>query len=317
MALDDISKNIQDAWNAAVGGKTEPSEEEETTSEEQVTDDQTQDEEPEDWNVAREQGWMPEKEWEEAGKDPELWKPAKAFLADGEIRQDLRKVKRALKKREKQIDALIAERSAIAQNAYNKALKDLKEQRKQAAEEGDMGAVLDISEKIDEIKEQEPTDDKMKKSLDDDGEGKEGEYQLSQEDERALMAWGAKNQWYVQDARLRAFHEAAAEEYMQQNEGVSIAEAFEYAGQEVKKSFPARFRGKKSAGTVLGTDQAAGVRSSRRVEPRVLRPNELPDDLHGLYQNYRKLGMFKKNAEDKNGKWTYEEWARSAGLVES
>jgi len=111
---------------------------------------------------AFEQGWKPKDQW--TGK-PEEWTDAETFVRRGrEINPILRKT---LKKKDAEIDALRREltemkgtvqelaehRTKIEKMAYDRALKDLKEQRKDAIREGDFERASDVDEAIDQLKD--------------------------------------------------------------------------------------------------------------------------------------------------------------------
>lgn len=266
---------------------------------------------------AREQGWMPLEEWEEAGNDPDLWKPAGAFLQDGEFRKEMRGLKRGLKKRDKVIDSLVKERDQTYKAGYDAAIRDLKKQRKEAAEDGDMARVLEISDEIDEVKEKASKAPKLEGVKDaDDDEGGDAEFTPKQE--RELKKFAVRNPWYMTNQRMQSYADVVAEQYMEDNEDADVVEALQHAEKIVRQQFPVMFKGQRQQRSA--TDRGGQPPASPK-EPRVLQPRELVnmedgEMMHGIYKNYKAANMFvsKDNPKGALGK-TYEEWARSVGAV--
>ncbi len=114
---------------------------------------------------ALKQGWVPLDEWRHA---PEEWVDAETYVKRGrEINPILRKT---LKKKDEEIAALskqltdlkgtvgeLAEhRDKIEQAAYDRALRDLKAQKKAAMADGDFERASDVDDAIDQLRDAKP-----------------------------------------------------------------------------------------------------------------------------------------------------------------
>lgn len=284
--------------------------------------DTTTDDPPEDTPTearARPEGWMPQKDWEAAGKDPDLWKPAGAFLADGEVRKELRGLKRAVKKRDKVIDGLVGERDTVYRAGYDKAMKDLKAERAKAAEEGDITRVMELSDEMAEIREKK--DAPKLEGVEDPDDDDTGGEKFTAAEERTIRAWATRNPWYVMDPQMAGYADIIASQYLDEHPDADVGEGLEHAAKTVRLQFPSRFKGTapaRRAATEGGGDdkgRASQDKAASVLQPRELVTMENGEQIYGLYKNFKAAGMFKKDKEDKNGKWTYSDWAVSIGAV--
>jgi hypothetical protein len=319
MAINDILERIQNSWregepvpelektgdtkDGADGKDKDKKSDAAIKDPKQVEPEPSKDEEPEHWKIARLDGWMPEEEWKEAGKDLEEWKPAKAFLKDGEFRSELRKLKRAMKRKDKQLDNLYKEREMVVEKAYERARADLIKEREAAAEADDLKGVVAASDRLAELD---------KEQVDNAAKVEQKEYEISDDEKGMLHQWGQDNQWYIDNPELQSYVHNIAAQYMDNNEDAMLIEAFEFAGKQARASFPQQTRGKQVKSAVGDTPPAR--RGGKTPEGRVPQPHELPDDVRDLYKNFQAAGMFKTESNPK-GRLVYEDWVRKAGLV--
>lgn len=147
---------------------------------------------------ARTLGWKPQDEYDGKGE----WVDADTFLTAREenlgiakrdakiLKRENETLSRKLNNAQKMIDQL----SKFEQNAYNRALNDLKVQQKQAVRDGDEDAHDRISKEIDELRDKagEAKDDKPK--------------QFDQKAyQKSFSEWLADNEWYAKDEVRRTY----------------------------------------------------------------------------------------------------------------
>jgi len=116
-----------------------------------------------DEEEARKEGWAPKEEWK--GR-PEDWVDAKEFNKRGReinsflkkhndrLKGELAEVKSALKEQQLTAAEFKKEFAQMKENAYKKAMADLKAQRREALKEGDHDTADLIDEQLDDMKEQ-------------------------------------------------------------------------------------------------------------------------------------------------------------------
>ena len=335
----DLLANIRETWNAEMKvaeGRADPNEQIEIEAEGDLDGgeagesiqttlkaEKAQASETPAQAQARVEGWMPRKEWEEAGKDPDMWKPAGAYLADGELRKDMRGLKRALTKRNKIIDSMLKERDITYKAGQANVLESLKADRDKAIEEDDMKKVVAISDKIAEVQQGEGQTPLEGADVDDDTKvvADEGA-QFTPDEVKEIQAWAVGQPWYAMDTQLANYADIVAGNYLDTNENASITDALNHAAGLVRRQFPGRFKGttRRAAGPVdAGPQNRAGNAATDTVQ--VLSPSELSsvddfgEELYRIYRQYSRAGMFKKDDKDTKGKWTYREWAINVGAV--
>lgn len=101
-------------------------------------------------------GWRPKEEWE---GNPEDWVDAKEFLARGGFIDRIKEQSSIIKKMQKTIasmeqdkNVLIEHYKKVRETEYKRALNDLKAQRKEAYQYGDLDLVDEIDDQIQELK---------------------------------------------------------------------------------------------------------------------------------------------------------------------
>lgn len=116
---------------------------------------------------AVELGWRPKDEYE----GDKRWVDAEEFLERQELYDGIHKANRKTKKLEKVIETLLAHNKKIEEVAVQKALDTLKQEKKEAAKENDMERIVDLDDKIEQLKESKVKDtvaeDPVQDALDD------------------------------------------------------------------------------------------------------------------------------------------------------
>ena len=161
---------------------------------------------------ARKFGWVPQEEFK---GDPDTWRDADAFLKRGReingfLRKDLDKLNNrnaALENELKEMRDAMQEFSKFhadtAKREYERALRDLRDLKKEAIAEGDGDRVVQIEEAIDQLKAE-----------------KLPEVKVPQEQPKidpVFVAWRDQNQWYGSDEDMTVFADGFAERLRKSN----------------------------------------------------------------------------------------------------
>lgn len=189
-----------------------------------ISDDKKVAETPEQVKLeqaARAKGWKPKEEYEGEG-----WVGAEEFLNREPLFDRIKQQSKDIRELRKTIDAMASHFKKATESAVNQAIANLKNERKEAIQTGDVEKVEAIDQQIEEqkqIKADHPTKQDVKPEI---------------------AAWVEKNQWFNTDQELADF--AIAYNNMQLSKGISLADALENTAKAVKKAFPDKFN--KNAG---------------------------------------------------------------------
>ena len=188
---------------------------------------------------ARREGWVSETEWVAKGKDPSLHKPAKEFVEVGErIVPVMRaKVTRLENKLAKLEGSIASERKATLeamqqQNTINEA--KLKDALKTAVTKGDGDRVVELQDKIQEVRD-------ANKDIKDELKAKP-----KNEPAPEFVAFLEENKWYSTDSDLSAEADAIGASLYKRNPNMPLDELYAEVTKKVKKLNPEKF-GRKPA----------------------------------------------------------------------
>ena len=198
---------------------------------------------------ARSEGWVDENEWK---GDKDDWVDYREFNYRGQLMGRIKSQSTQIhtlmdetKDTKEALKVLGEHNKKIALTEYNRALKDLKDQRKTAREDDDLDALDDIEESIDELKE-------AKKDLEEEPEKKEKKEQkgLSAEQKQTVQDWyeSPTNKWYQDNPYLQPVADKLFVYQMEQNGG-NFSNALSYMAAEISKEFPDKVGGKTRKGS--------------------------------------------------------------------
>lgn len=175
---------------------------------------------------ARAQGWVPKEEWQGTGK----WRDAEEFVERGELFGKIDAQGRALKQTKDALTELTKHYQKVAETEYQRALKDLKAQKKEALEAADADEVLRLEDEIDQLREAKPT-------------VRQAQQQVQQELHPEFVNWVQTNQWYAgntpKHAAMRAWADHRGNELAAQ--GLSPSAVLKRIETEARAEFPAQF----------------------------------------------------------------------------
>lgn len=228
---------------------------------------------------ASQHGWVSQEEWVEQGKDPDQWVDAPTFNMRGEFFDKIHKQKREMDEMRKALDDLKAMQARTAQVEREKVMRELKAAKKAAIEVSDGDAVIEIDERMEQLKDQE-------KAMKGDPEIQRAQ----QEGQRLFEEWTSENPWYEKDVKMRRYADSLGVELQQQ--GYRPDQIFQMVSEDVKKTFADSFENpRRKEASVAGT---TGQKSASRSKGNW---NQLSDEQKQAGQRFIKLGVFKDQKE--------------------
>lgn len=215
---------------------------------------------------AREQGWVPQDEWQ---GDPEAWRPAKEFLDRGELFRKIDEQSKTIKEFRKALSDLQKHNAKLAEVEYARALETLKKQKKDALIEGDADAVIDIDEKMSMVRDAQKTAAAQPVT----------QVEPAETVHPVFNAWKERNGWYDTNRAMRAFADRVGAEAAAR--GASVTDVLTLVEQEVKKEFAEKFTNpnRNKPGAVEGSAQKGSSKADkfelsseeRRIAERIIR----------------------------------------------
>lgn len=187
---------------------------------------------------AMEMGWRPKDEWEGAEED---FIDAKEFVRRQPLFEKIEHQNKAIKQLEKAFDALKTHHTKVKESEYQRALKSLKEARKDALRDGETERALAYEEKIEEVEQQKAEFEQEVQQVDIPKEATE---------HPQFVSWKEQNRWYTKDQELREFADTYG--HTLARKGIPPAEVLEKVAAKVRQAFPEKFRNpnKDKAGAV-------------------------------------------------------------------
>lgn len=186
---------------------------------------------------ALEKGWKPKKVWVEEGGDPDEWRSAREFEDRGVMMDRLHQQNRELKNLRESFSALQRFQANLEQRAYNKAMRELKAERRAAMREEDPDRVEQIEEQMQTTQQEfAQVQAAIQKSA-----------TVQQPEDPQFTAWKSRNTWYTSDAELKRVSDGFGIAYFSENPGASPAEVLRYVETEVKKRYPEKFGSRRAA----------------------------------------------------------------------
>jgi hypothetical protein len=161
--------------------------------------------------------------------------------------------------------------------AYERAMADLREQKKEAISTGDGDKVLQIDDAIDELKQSRQTEKVA--------------HPVNQPD-ATFIQWSEENKWYTSDAQLKTEADMIGEVIKRQNPTL-IGEAFlNEVTTRVKRMYPEKFTNanRSRPSPVEGT---TAPKASQKAGKGF---NDLPPEAKAACQKFEKQGLITREA---------------------
>lgn len=222
---------------------------------------------------AKRQGWVPQEDY----NGPEdKWVDANTFVKKGkEINALLRKDNEFLKREVSEMKSTMMEfkkfHADTEKRAYERAMLDLREQKKEAIAAGDGEKVLQVDDAIDELKT---------------ARKEERVSAPPQAIDPAFIAWQEDNRWFGKDTDLTAEANLIGEVVKRQNPTLIGSEFLEEVTKRVKRMYPEKF-------TNANRSKPNPVESStaKPSGPRGKGFNDLPPEAKQACQKFEKQGL--------------------------
>jgi hypothetical protein len=183
---------------------------------------------------ARRQGWRPKDEY----RGPEeKWVDADAFLkrSDEELpvmRERLRKQDKDLAELKGTVTKFAEHHARVEKVAYERAMAEVKKQRREALAIGDADGFEAAEERIAELKEVKPA-----------ATQKEAAADIAPE----VQTWVQANPWFRSEPRLAKYAETVCGELQAEDPTRDLSDILKEVAKEVKQRFPEKFANAKRA----------------------------------------------------------------------
>lgn len=202
---------------------------------------------------AMEQGWVPKEQYSGTGK----WRDAEEFLDRGELFSKIDDLNRRNRSLETTVHEVKKHYKKMAEAEYNRALKDLRAQKKEALDIGDSEKVVQIDEAIQQTKDQAAQ------------ELQRLDAQPTQPTENPVfVVWQNRNPWYSQDRAMKIFADTLGEELVVKHGMKDPKEVLTEIERQVKKEFSHKFNNpnRNKPGAVEGGGKSGGGKSNESFQ---------------------------------------------------
>jgi hypothetical protein len=220
---------------------------------------------------AREQGWTPKEEFEanpdNAGKK---WRDAEEFVDRGELFSKIDELARKNKQTQKTLDQLNEHHKKVKDAEYQRALATLKMQKKEALEEGDADALIEIDDKIADVKAAQKVERNTQADLPEE-----------------LEQWIGKNPWYESDKEMADDADSIGIGYKAKHPDKSPAEVLAHVEKQVKKLYPEKFTNPNRP--------KAGVESPSNRGTSKSSSYQLTEDQERVMRNFERNGIMTRD----------------------
>lgn len=251
--------------------------EKETTTEEVVVEPSPVEEQ------ARSQGWVSKAEWKEAGKNEDEWRPAREFVERGELFKSIHSTKRELKHTQAALTSLQRHHQFVFEKAYNKAVGDLKKERRAALQAEDLDRADAIESEIEDLT-QKHQQEKLQMTAE---QAAIASAVNAETVDPKFQVWVNDNQWYDTDPDLREYANAIGIMYVNTHpEARTNPDAvLKHVVQKVKQRYPEKFGVKKSAPNPVAASNKSAKAPTKKVDI------ELDETEQQIMQNLVRSGV--------------------------
>lgn len=224
---------------------------------------------------AMDQGWRPKEEFQ---GDPDRFIEAGEFIRRGELFAKIDHQNKEIKQVRQTLEQFKSHHANVEKAAYDRAIADLKRQRKEALAEGDVDRFDALDEQVD--KAIDARDEFVK--------------QASQPAQQVptvhpdFAAWAAKNPWYSNDPIMQG----AADRFgkVLASQGLSPLEVLKQVETKIKEEFPHKFSNpKRNAPSAVESPSARGVSAKASYQPN--------DIERQVAKNFVRAGLYKTEKE--------------------
>ena len=181
-------------------------------------------------NEAKRQGWVPQEEYDGPA---DKWVDAETFVKKGkEINAILRKDNEFLKREIAEMKSTMMEFKKFSadneKRAYDRALAELREQKKMAVSQGDGDKLLEVDDAIEELKEQRAKEAQETK-------------QATNQIDPSFVEWNDDNKWFGKDPELTEEANLIGETLKRRQPTLIGREFLDEVTKKIKKMYPEKF----------------------------------------------------------------------------
>jgi len=186
--------------------------------------------------------------------DPDDFIDAKEFIRRKPLFDKIEGQKRELKEVQKALKLLQTHHENVKVVEYQRAIENLKEDKRLALIAGDADRLIEIDDQIADYKAEEKAAKRIA--------------QQKPEVDPQFVAWVNENKWYANDGELRAVADEVGLAHSRSNPHKTPDEVLEYVVSRVKKLYPDKFRNpnKDRLSTVEGSSTTAPSRKAAAFE---------------------------------------------------
>ena len=227
---------------------------------------------------AKRQGWVPQEDY----NGPEdKWVDAETFVKKGkEINALLRKDNDFLKREVAEMKTTMMEfkkfHAETEKRAYERAMSDLREQKKEAISTGDGDKVLQIDDAIDELKSR-----KIEAKAE----------RPSNQPDPSFVSWNEENKWFGSDTELTNEANLIGEVIKRQNPTLIGSEFLDEVTKRVKKMYPEKFTNSNRA----RPSPVEGTTAPKATGKNGKGFNDLPPEAKAACQKFEKNGLLTRD----------------------
>lgn len=195
---------------------------------------------PEIETKALSMGWRPKEEWN--GNDVDFI-DATEFVRRKPLFDKIESQKvfydRKIKEVEGTLNSLAQHHQKVKETEYQRAIKDLKEQKRAAMKEGDTIVALELEDKMDDLTSTHQEEIKALK------EEQQTNKVVNNGPSPEFVVWSKENKWYMSDEEMHDFADGTAASFVQRSkikgELITEQDVFKYVDKQVRKAFPEKF----------------------------------------------------------------------------
>ena len=228
---------------------------------------------------AKRQGWVPQSDY----NGPEdRWVDADTFVKKGkEINALLRKDNEFLKREVSEMKTTMMEfkkfHADTEKRAYDRAMLDLRDQKKEAINTGDGDKVLQIDDAIDELKQARAIE--------------KVDVRPSNQPDPTFVQWNEDNPWFGKDTELTEEANLIGE-VIKRKQPTLIGEAFlDEVTKRVKKAYPEKFTNTNRA----RPSPVEGTTAPKSNQKGGKGYNDLPPEAKAACQKFEKSGLLSRD----------------------
>lgn len=223
-------------------------------------------------------GWNPDK----YDKDSEEYIDAKEFVRRKPLFDKISDTTKRLKNVEETLTQLASHHQKVKEVEYQRALKELRLEKRAALKEGDTMVALELEDKMDQLAEQHQQEV---------AEIREQQQQPQQGPSNEFLSWVKDNDWYLKDEDMHDFADGAAAAYIQRakikGELLTEDSVFRHVLDKVKRAYPEKFENP-------NRQRASAVSSSERSGKPVKSTYKLSDEEEQVARNFEKSGIMSR-----------------------